>query len=186
MEKTKIDFEKASYSNYGGGYNGYSMSNRAVAAYEAGERPKSQWSKSAILEELEALELDTRELKRLPLAILRDLTLTKSSWHHTSSRYNRTDFYMVGLSEDLTASEVDELIASHKRLQAEKRAEKEAKKLEKPKRVRFAYLEWGGTRRHPKATECVAEGDLIDGWIHASFGRKALSTRGVRIIEFLD
>lgn len=31
------------------GYSGSSMSNRAVAAYEIGEMPKSKWSKTAIL-----------------------------------------------------------------------------------------------------------------------------------------
>lgn len=35
------------------GYDGYSMSKRAVEAYEQGEKPYSKWKKSDILEILE-------------------------------------------------------------------------------------------------------------------------------------
>ena len=35
------------------GYNGYSMSNNAVSAYDNGEKPLSKWRKSDILEEIE-------------------------------------------------------------------------------------------------------------------------------------
>ena len=42
------------------GYDGYSMSKRAVEAYGNGEKPYSKWKKSDILERLE--EHDTRVL----------------------------------------------------------------------------------------------------------------------------
>ena len=35
------------------GYNGFSMSNNAVEAYENGEKPLSKWRKSDILETIE-------------------------------------------------------------------------------------------------------------------------------------
>lgn len=38
--------------NYNSGYSGFSMSNRAVEAYENGEKPISKWTKTAFFEEL--------------------------------------------------------------------------------------------------------------------------------------
>jgi hypothetical protein len=38
--------------NANSGYSGWSMSNRAVEAYESGERPKSKWTKKAMLAEI--------------------------------------------------------------------------------------------------------------------------------------
>lgn len=35
------------------GYNGFSMSNNAVAAYESGEKPISKWTKTDIIEAIE-------------------------------------------------------------------------------------------------------------------------------------
>lgn len=35
------------------GYNGFSMSNNAVAAYEDGEKPLSKWTKADIFEIIE-------------------------------------------------------------------------------------------------------------------------------------
>lgn len=48
------------------GYNGYSMSNNAVAAYEDGEMPLSKWSKTAILEVIEENEdiEDSKKVKK--------------------------------------------------------------------------------------------------------------------------
>ena len=118
------------------GYDNYSMSNNAVAAYETGEKPKSKWTKKEIIEELrdqsEDLKVDIKALEKLPVSTLREIALVQSSWHHTSSYFNRTDFYMVDAS----------------------RIEEEDLKIEKKeiteKRVRAHYLEWSGTRKHPK------------------------------------
>jgi len=35
------------------GYKGYSMSNNAIAAYNEGEKPKSKWTKTEIVREIE-------------------------------------------------------------------------------------------------------------------------------------
>lgn len=83
------------------GYNGYSMSNNAVSAYESGEKPMSRWTKPAIIEEIEKLidsdELPADLLEELKALKKEDLQtfLTWSSWHHTSAKYNKTDFYKV-------------------------------------------------------------------------------------------
>lgn len=80
------------------GYHGYSMSNNAVDAYANGEMPLSKWTKATILEELQDLEVSPdiiKVAKMLPLADLKAIFLYKSSWHHTSKMYNRTNFYSV-------------------------------------------------------------------------------------------
>lgn len=90
------------------GYNGYSMSNNAVNAYNNGEMPLSKWTKKAFLEQVQ-YEIAQDEL---PSTIMDDLNgmktadlkgfLKLSSWHHTSSHYNRTNFYSVDTDYLLT------------------------------------------------------------------------------------
>ena len=83
------------------GYKGYSMSNNAVDAYENGEMPLSKWRKAdiikAINQYIEDVEVnfDMDLLLKLPLRILKNELLSQSSWHHTSSMYNKTDFYSL-------------------------------------------------------------------------------------------
>lgn len=81
------------------GYKGYSMSNNAVSAYENGEKPYSRWTKAAIVSELENDDSIPQEVLQaaqgMPAAELKNVVLVKSSWHHTSAHYNRTDFYTV-------------------------------------------------------------------------------------------
>ena len=59
------------------GYDGYSMSKRAVEAYVNGEKPYSKWKKSDILERLKehdtSVEYDF--LKKLPLTVLKKCIL---------------------------------------------------------------------------------------------------------------
>jgi len=69
------------------GYSGYSMSNNAVQAYEEGLKPKAAMVKhydnftSKLFNELEEQELVWVE-----------------EWHHTSKKYNRTNFYKISLT----------------------------------------------------------------------------------------
>lgn len=81
------------------GYKGYSMSNNAVSAYENGEKPYSRWTKAAIISELEKDDSIPQEVLQaaqgMPAAELKNVVLMKSSWHHTSAKYNLTDFYTV-------------------------------------------------------------------------------------------
>lgn len=82
----------------GAGYAGYSMSNNAVKAYENNERPLSRWTLAlvkAYIAEQEGIEVEDFEIVGFWKSLLK-----KTSWHHTSSRYNRTDFYSVFYSDD--------------------------------------------------------------------------------------
>jgi len=93
--------------NVNSGYVGYSMSKRAVEAYEQGEKPKSKWTKAVMLQEIVAycdefdMEISDKAwgyLRKLTKGELFNRFFYKTSWHHTSKYFNQTDFY--GLDEE--------------------------------------------------------------------------------------
>ena len=128
-------------NRYGdGGYDGQSMSNRARAAYDLGEKPMSKWTKDeiieAILDYLDETEAETAisidEIKALPAWLLRQEFLTYRSWHHTGALYNVTDFYGLDFKAlDLPLSHYQEKIEEHKKQLAETKGDRE---IERQKR----------------------------------------------------
>lgn len=165
------------------GYNGFSMSNNAVTAYEDGERPLSKWTKADILSAIEEQEIELKcsieKLNKLPVKVLKRVGLTYSSWHHTSNHYNRTDFYSLDLDriQDLTDEKIDKLILNYKE---NKKAE--TKPLEE--KWECAFLEWSGTRNHPKAKEVIEEGIVKGDWFYRKDGSKKKTTaRGFKFLK---
>lgn len=109
-ENSPLSISEADYS--GNGYDGYSMSNNARSAYENGEMPISKWSKSEIIRAISEIDNKYSEkLKKVPLSRLRAHFLEYTSWHHTSSKYNRTNFYTISENavNELSDQLVDEL-----------------------------------------------------------------------------
>lgn len=163
------------------GYDGFAMSNNARAAYADGEKPLSKWTKAEILAQLspEAAE----RLKPLTVAELRDSVLVWTSWHHTSSKYNRTDFYSVDSekADELTAEQVAEIIG--------RRKQREKKSAEQPKdrRARVRFTVWVGNYRNyrrPKDIEEVVTIPANGGMVQTSEGAKRQSS--LTILEWLD
>lgn len=144
------------------GYSGYSMSNNAVAAYEDGEMPLSKWTKSAILETMSELEMPAdviAEAKNLPVKALKDIFLYKSSWHHTSRMYNKTDFYSV--NPDVTIDDIHTYMTSYV-------PNKKSAELIDPQ-YQFCdvtYGEWEGSKRHPKLVEYDDYAIRVDNWAY--------------------
>ena len=117
------------------GYIGFSMSERAAGAYDNGMLPAGKLAKK--------LGVSAAAVKAV---------LPEQEWHHTSSRYNRTGFYSFGQETDcepacISLRKMREFDAAHK---------PEAAKAETFRAV-VTWLEWGGTRNHPHATECKCE-----------------------------
>lgn len=159
------------------GYSGYSMSNNAVESYNAGERPKSKWTKADILSELSQSGIPKEKLavlKGLPVALLKTLCLRYTGWHHTSSYYNRTEFYMVD-PDRVRSMSVRDLSSYSDRPVA----------VAKPPVERTAvFLEWYGTRSHPKAEERQAKGIVKGNWFYLSDGtKKSINARGFRFLD---
>lgn len=137
------------------GYHGYSMSNNAVAAYYNGEKPYSKWTKSDILDEIP--DNLKESAKKLTLSEIRSLFLKWTSWHHTSSMYNRTDFYSV-CADGVTVNQIEFTIVQ--RQPKVKKAKPAAVKAQ------VQYGEWEGTRKHPKLVHKTSYAIIIDKWAY--------------------
>lgn len=165
------------------GYHNYSMSNNAVQAYNTGEKPLSKWTKTAIVEALEEQEAPAefiQAVKRQPLAALKQALLYQSSWHHTSKKYNRTNFYSVKEVDSDNATEFLQLI-QEKASETKDGAKEKAN--EQPQRVLVSYVVWEGTRRHPKAREVQAKGTILGNWFTGDDGtRKKVDGNYFKII----
>lgn len=172
------------YQNMNSGYSGYSMSNRAVKAYEDGEKPLSKFGKEDVEElnkiltmfEFEPVTLKVWQLKEW----LKDCG--RSSWHHTSSSCNETDFYSLQYAltdfytgEDRCNMTKDDINNHHLKLLYEY-SKKERKKKEVSQQNWYyadvEYGEWEGSRRHPKLVEYTGKAIIIDGWAHLLAGGK--------------
>ena len=152
------------------GYHNFSKSNNAVAAEQSGRYPASKCAR--------LLGVPTEWVKRQ----------STREWHHTSSWYNSTDYYdLEQLAEHL---ETEEGQAQLLDVCAELDALRQA-----PKRIWSAatvhWLDWVGTRNHPRAIERSADGatvtdaggkfvivTLADG----STFRKGKQTKGFRVV----
>ena len=144
------------------GYKGYSMSNNAVAAYEEGKKPLSKWSKSEILNSLCVSDEEKKKLKKYCLTTLRQYFLKFSEWHHTSNHFNCTDFYEVIEPNPIDYDALDQSdIANRAYIKEQKIKATEAKKL---KKAFCRWINWEGTKRHPKAVKkegyCVLSGSF--------------------------
>ena len=161
----------------GNGYFGYSMSNNAVDAYDSGKMPLSKWSKDKILAAIkwwydkgEAEEI-IPILMKYPLGFLRYAALESTEWHHTSSHYNKTDFYEFN---DLMINEFiedpDQIQLWFEKWNAEQSVIKAQKKKEKEGELVKGTLKFRvftGTRKWAKWSwverkgYCRKEGDWL-------------------------
>lgn len=116
----------------GKGYVGNRMSVNARNAHMNDELPMSHWSKKKIMEVIEDNEIEVvSNFSKLTLSQMKDEFLDNTSWHHTGSLYNVTDFYTLNLERiaEFTKEEVKELIENRK-------AHLETTKLERQKKVK--------------------------------------------------
>lgn len=157
------------------GYKGYSMSNNAVTAYESGLKPKSKWTKQDFIDYAHTLDdIAKRELiKKARIKELRYLLIC-AEYHHTSSYFNCTDFYTIN-DDFIVNCTIDELIERLKPIEEE--APKEYK-------ARCKFLEWSGSKKHPKATEVIEIGTIKGNWFIRSDGsKKSITANGFKILE---
>lgn len=120
------------------GYNGFSKSNNAVAAEADGRFPAS---------------VVARKLG-VPAAYVRDRIGT-SEWHHSSKYFNVVKYYDLAECEEWMDSE--EGRADFLEWQAEQKPRQTSTRTG----CRVEWLEWSGTRNHPRAKKCSAEGCTV-------------------------
>lgn len=119
------------------GYSGWSLSRRAVEAYEDGEMPKSKWTKAAMLGAMAAWCLDNDRMFESDVTKTRKADLFSgffvwSSWHHTSKFANETDFYSLDEDElgERTVDLTDEARSIMERWEVAVRREHDARVAE--------------------------------------------------------
>lgn len=128
------------------GYIGASMSANARAAYEAGEMPRSKWTKAAILGALRGY-CDEMDLLYDPAvesetkAALFDRFIAYSSWHHTGAYARETEFFAL----DEAA-----VVGAFRELGPEEAAERDRIRAQAAARVQEA-------ERHRREAECLFE-----------------------------
>lgn len=138
---------KVKYSLNGNGYDGYSMSNNARDAYDEGRKPLSQFTTDDVSDFNEMLKSRNISTEVKSLRAFKDLMYKfgdTGEWHHTSNYYNETPFY--------SPDEVLDRVTEDDIIEANKPTVKEKTPIYKWKGD-LDYLEWGGTRAHPKATK---------------------------------
>lgn len=177
-------------SRLNSGYQGYSMSNRAAEAYADNERPFSKWTKRDIVAAIEEFVAENEvnftldKIKKMRAKDLKALALCKTSWHHTSLYVNRTDFYSI--DEDRLAELTDKDIDILSRDNDVEDVETNTFKGD------IYYLEWSGSRKHPKATEKVLKDVNVEErgcfyYITNDSGelilKKKIGSNGTRVIK---
>ncbi len=139
------------YYQRGRGYIGYSMSVNMADAQANNELPASKAAK--------ALGVSVQAVREV---------LSPSAWHHASSYYNKVNVYDINPYLELKAGkELSEYKYTKEEIQEYKENWEEMKSFPKPeKNVKEYYgdakwIEWEGTRAHPKAIEHEETGILI-------------------------
>ena len=161
------------------------MSERAYEAYESGEKPLSKWTKTAIINTVLDYRNDFEydELKKYSKDVLK-VFLTYSSWHHTGTYFNETSFY--SLDESFIENEKNYIIQVLNEKVKELKKEKEEKKILKLQKCKFKYIEWAGTRKHPKAIEKESYGIIKGSWIYYKDGKKSLNGKYIHVVEIFE
>jgi len=130
------------------GYSGFSKSNNAVSAESYGRFPATE----------------TARIVRLPAGFVRDCSQFASGgeWHHSSKFFNRVAYFDTEMIAAWQAGEADVVEERGQTLDAALAAWRETQKAAAEKPVKeitgcsVKWLEWGGSRSHPRATERVA------------------------------
>lgn len=124
------------------GYIGNKMSVRAYEAYESGEKPLSKWTKNDIIECVLNVRNDfqEKELKIYSKEVLK-VFLICSSWHHTGSYFNETNFYSLDLDFiELSKIEIIQVLEKKKKdLEKEKKEKLDNRNQVKIKKISMIF-----------------------------------------------
>lgn len=78
------------------GYNGYSISNNAVSAYENLEKPKSKWTKTDMVDVICSISsFKPEDFRRIKKDVIANALLKRCDWHYTSGRGGTPNFYSI-------------------------------------------------------------------------------------------
>ena len=169
------------------GYIEFSMSVAAKNAYDNGESPISNWTKSKIMDAIENEygKEYVKEFSIFPLYILKSVLLSECGWHHTSKYYNKTIFYYL---PERDKEEIENALNECKeRLKNVKNKKKKPEEKPIEKRAKCIYIQWSGTRNYPKAIIHETVGTIKGNWFYPDGEdfKKSIKATGFIIKEFL-
>lgn len=81
---------------------------------------------------------------------------------------------------ELSKIEIIQVLEKKKKDLEKEKKEKQILKLQK---CIFSYIEWAGTRKHPKAIEKESYGIIKGSWIYYKNGKKSLNGKYVHVIK---
>lgn len=133
-----------------------------------------------MLEDNETSEEDLKKLNKYSVKTLRAYFLEMSSWHHTSSYANATDFYMVNADIPIDYNAID---TTDKEIKKERKEQKNNNKIHKKAKVKYGV--WKGTKSYPVLVEMESYAVIIGNWAILPDGKKK-STKGkhFQVIEY--
>lgn len=145
LQKSASVFSITTIEKLAAGYDGYSKSNNAIQAEEEGKFPLSQASKIVASN----FGITQKQAKWLLEKI------GPCEWHHTSSHYNRTDYYDTNENEiiDSVSSFVEDVSTKEDVVEYVTGNYQAPIITEEGYQADFDYIIWGGTRSHPKANK---------------------------------
>lgn len=158
------------------GYIGNSRSVRSQQAIDSYEIPLSLINKDIIGSFINDNFEDRKErdfLYKVPVGLWKFSAIEKgaSSWHHTSSFYNKTNhFNLFDIADFLLTTDFRALERKYK-----------DSKRKIPIDLKYGVLEfdiWGGTRRHPVIIGQEEVAGIIKGdWLHTSYEKHKINAR---------
>lgn len=162
------------------GYVGYSYSKNAELAYENGEKPLSKWKKSEIIKEVVSFGSWTEDdIKGYRLETLCSFFLKRTSWHHTSKHFNKTDFYDINIA--IAEEKTDERVATLAEYAKEDKLAREKKANCKLVKGSIIYEQWEGSRRNGKFVRYQKSCIIAGNWAYTLSGKKDIY--GVHVLK---
>lgn len=142
------------------------MSNNAIDAYDQGLKPLSKITAKDLKNH--GINITLKQFKEL----CNENEILPAEWHHTSSRYNRTYFYNLDdckkQLENITITDTP-------------------KKTEEVYSAHCTWVDWSGSRNHPKATDREGVALIKGNWATLTTGkRKKVSGNYFIVGEKLD
>ncbi len=124
------------------GYYNYSMSNNAVLAYKKGLLPASK-------------------IPGVPASLVKPFC-QPTEWHHTSSKYNRTDFYNPDEVRAIFGLQSHGNIKANPAAVAALDQYKAGPTTETYANCRVQWIEWAGTAKKPTRTTMTADNCTVE------------------------
>lgn len=174
----------------GNGYVGSKRSVNSQYAIDNYELPLSKYTKENWLSFINEYYKDDNLLKSFSMDIIKFVAkeeIQASSWHHTSSFYNKTNHYDMNLVAEYIKENDDSIKEQYKKY-LDKETNQKEKNIAEWSLVVFEYKIFGGSARYRKLIDEKKDiGILIGSWIYDIENKKhKANANKINYIEVYD